>query len=1190
MADCPECEPLAAKSRHWADVMRGLEDRTVMIENARHEDLAWSEGRIHAAAFALGQASSNAAAAAAFRESFGDWEHGAGETDAGVHPDLSLTPREGWVEHDLGNGVTVWARTEDALRHVPSLSTASGPSVDDAIAMAEEAEERRIDAETRLESVKRWFQGRVDYWNQRMNDHLGKINEARVKSTHFWRLYEACLKACKKGSTRDMVAAVLAGLMITAGLVGFASGDQADAAGVAGAPANQVAVAAGQPAVNPLPDSVEVGPRVDTTPTPSAVPAVAVFCSGTSHGSSSSTETFGAYMTNAPPGSTVTMLVDGPGGQRSASGTVDDAGFVSISVPLSNFGTHTILGGTVDVGGTVTNLPPSAFGGSFEVGSATSSCDQSSLTAPTVTTVAPVVPTPITVEPGGGGVQPPPTAGGGLPGGTLTTPGTPGTPGTSGGGFDPATLLVSLGLVVTGATTLAGLNGATAGSENTEAPTSTTDAEEDDDAWFDSLPEIDPETGEEIEPFDWDSLPGEEMDMSTGTLRPMPPTPDERVTEVPPSTGPVTPPPVATPTLTADETASPTPVGAASSTPEPLTPMQFIQRLMESSSGSDAALAPAPLTGPRIRIDTGGNGEDSVNHYQPFTVVAESPLTGETPPETIEVTISASSGESQSVTLRWDESEKDKVAYRSNPITLDRGSAGKGRVTLMEGWFEETWLERWVGRGFEFSTGGAGPMRVDNGTKITISREDGASTEFTAHKTWAQQGIVRSMGFIEAKRLYWEQISKLAATFEQTPEIVAFRQSLVPVFERAATAREILNSDRGDTVKLAYISTYADYMNPGYDERFVYSEIHRFAEKKREEYATQVIEKGIGNVAIGFYRATAEATFASSLFTLVTGQDLLGKDVKWDRRVLAAAELFFWTLTAAGMDVRMFVNTQAGFARRGFVDLRGGSLDTQFTRTGIRPTAVPSRPGALPKLPATGAQPPTVRTPVPSRPGPLPELPVTGAKPPPVGAPGPGRSTAPPDPLSNGPWRPVDAPGTTSYQPAGTWADVAPPPHTRTAVPGGVPATARQKAAIPTVERWPGWHDAYVHGSPRGSAMPFVTDTGAPISVSRVAGHIGSSPGYYKGKPVRLGSCFSGDSKAAGAVAARLEAEVIAPTHAVSIGADGKFRFLKWENGAWVDAPEGHWIRFDKAGNPVARISQDGRQAIPYTDLPGWQP
>ena len=102
--------------------------------------------------------------------------------------------------------------------------------------------------------------------------------------------------------------------------------------------------------------------------------------------------------------------------------------------------------------------------------------------------------------------------------------------------------------------------------------------------------------------------------------------------------------------------------------------------------------------------------------------------------------------------------------------------------------------------------------------------------------------------------------------------------------------------------------------------------------------------------------------------------------------------------------------------------------------------------------------------------------------------------------------------------------------------------------------------DVYIHGTRPGANTPFVTESGTPISVNRVATLVETSD-WKPGIAIRLISSFSGSSGAAADLGRRLKTRVLAPTHSVSINPDGSFRFhgaRKPKNPNAPNAPRGY--------------------------------
>ncbi len=482
---------------------------------------------------------------------------------------------------------------------------------------------------------------------------------------------------------------------------------------------------------------------------------------------------------------------------------------------------------------------------------------------------------------------------------------------------------------------------------------------------------------------------------------------------------------------------------------------------------------------PRIWI-VSNDGVDSVHASQVFRVVVELPEQDD-PPQTIDVTL-RSSRDTETLTIAWDGNVGGPPRYVSQPITLDKGAQGEGKVTIF---------------GLEFSTGGFGGLWFGNGDRVVVSY-DGVSTSFIAYDNWIAQGIGRLTEILKVRR---RQIERLLES--EDPQV---REEARRALRRLEWAESWLERDDAlETTRLAYLETITRnlFLPEEYHDD---SDISRWAQERAYELRTNGIIKGGAGVALSLYRTVVgEASVAGPLFTVATGQSILGEEASGAERALAGIEALGWLFPAAGID-------DVADAAAGTRSLRSTTRSSDSAATSLTPD----------------------------------------------------------------PWR---HPVTTKSPPQGP-APFAP----ATTTPALNPATARQKAAIPTVKRtWA--HDVYIHGAPRGSPFPFSTDTGTPISVTRVAEIIRRKDWYRPGVPIRLVSCHSGDSGAAAALAAQLKTRVYAPTHRVYIEADGSLKLLgdplARPRGGMKYAPpppEAGWIEFDASGNAVAKIDQNGNR------------
>jgi len=528
VSKCPECVPLRAEWERLSEVRSSLEVALDKTRSDRVAKINEAVRRVNNAQHWLNVSMARYAAASSYAHSAED------AAQVGGHPDLSLTPREGWVEIEASPGVTVWARSEEARKFLAGLM-AGGAAAAEAARAGEMADDLKAEYEAnvdRLASAKRILEKTIQEWDAKVEAAEEAIPPAQQAQEAAYAAYLACLEACAKPRKRDAVAAAVGAAMLVGGMVALAASGAGPAAAVSG-----VAAAAAETFGVSTPFSDEVLVTVDVevpaepqeattdtvVPEP-AEPTIASYCSGTDHYpkvpatdadgntiSSPSKQVIGAYTTGLPAGTRMTMEVKGIG---TTAGEVNSEGYVEFQLPLRSYGTYTITSLTADVGGSTVEFDPQDVGSPFRVGDAERDCTQDALTAPTTTTtstttttLAPptIVPTPTYVPAGGGAVPIPPTAtdtGGG--GGTIVTPGTPET---SGGGVDAGTLALGAVLVVAGSATLGGLGAPGMGAQpgttgRTRRERKVTDP-------------MDPD-------FDWEYIGGEPMDMSSGTLRPFP--------------------------------------------------------------------------------------------------------------------------------------------------------------------------------------------------------------------------------------------------------------------------------------------------------------------------------------------------------------------------------------------------------------------------------------------------------------------------------------------------------------------------------------------------------------------------------------------------------------------------------------------------------------------------------------------
>ncbi|GEM_PF-2416153 len=855
MPECPHCRPLLDESARWATRKIDLTIQTDALLAERANELArmqqkisdaWTHWRSMYSLYLEARAVVRALQAA---------------VDAGgLHPDLSLTPKAGWIAHQIPNGPTIYLRNAEAAQYISGALMAGGalaqlPAAQATLAAALADSIAAVDA---IKAAENAWDTLVEAWQARLQAHYDSINAAAANERDFYQQYLACMQACRDDSERTSSLAVLIAAILAFGgasLLFTAGGNTAAGSYQTGPPDLHAASPFGDVefADPPVDESTAVSETEVVVEDPEPVVAsISAGCSGTDHSGtnqvvdqrtgttvrSASIQYLGWWAPGLAPGTIVVVTVDGPGGEREADGVVGPGGFVIVDVPLFDYGTHTITGVTTDAATPTTYDGPSTFA----VNSNQADCDEQTAGPPPE---PPTTPTP------------PPTA---AP--TATAPPSSTLPGVGGGG-----------------------GGSSAGGS------------------FDPPPP---------------TKPG-----NNGTITGTPP---------PPSGG-------GDPSGGSSDT---TKTAGTAAILAGATLLGTAVARREDETVENPAPTPSPTAEPpgptetTITINT-GTANTTLNTYQPFQIEIQIPRGSEPPPDVITVDIAASSGDDESITLKWDGNVSGPARYLSQTSTLEGGGEGEDSVTVA---------------GFEFTTGGFDSLWIDNGETITFSY-GGASTSLVAYDSWTQQGIGQSMEIVRRYDTFARTLLGEIASLDDSDQVLKARNWANSIIRFTELATRSFNSDNLDTTKVAVISTYASMLpRVGVsDMRVLLDEAARFARHKIERYNSQVITTFATDATIGLYRTIVEATPAASAWTLFTGTDIMGHDVTWDAQLLAALELAGWVSLAGGLEARAFASTLTGEGRAATALARGAdAADDLPTRPRNAPDVPsPSRtsPGAI---------------------------------------------------------------------------------------------------------------------------------------------------------------------------------------------------------------------------------------------------
>ncbi len=198
---------------------------------------------------------------------------GAGPAASMIGSDVSLAPRDGWIEQRMGSQ-TLWFRNQQAIEQFGRAAGLQGML--DALANARQREAttlRDVQDLNRLESAAQDdLQRAIDRAQQRLDRHYDEIDAAEREHRRLKDEYVACLRRCEHAATEDQrigvagVGLMLAGMLVVA-VVGnpfggrahaAGGGTAAPAAGGGGTPVAAAAVSGSTASATPVP--VRVGP------------------------------------------------------------------------------------------------------------------------------------------------------------------------------------------------------------------------------------------------------------------------------------------------------------------------------------------------------------------------------------------------------------------------------------------------------------------------------------------------------------------------------------------------------------------------------------------------------------------------------------------------------------------------------------------------------------------------------------------------------------------------------------------------------------------------------------------------------------------------------------------------------------------------------------------------------------------
>ena len=308
---------------------------------------------------------------------------------------------------------------------------------------------------------------------------------------------------------------------------------------------------------------------------------------------------------------------------------------------------------------------------------------------------------------------------------------------------------------------------------------------------------------------------------------------------------------------------------------------------------------PPVATGPTVAFtDENGNPLDALVNDQPVHIQVTVPRrAGETPPETIDATVSGTQttlgieyAGTETVTLRWTGNATGPAVYRSDLLTIEKGGGGAGSIGA---------------GGLEVSTGSMDGFYTDDGDVIQVGFGTATSavqvytsvTRLELALTMVAIGSAREMytnvlvnlAGLEAELAKATNVADKAEIQAQIDQLQATAQQAVGLAQRATTY--VNTVDVLDHQKLAVARLYAGWLGlfrkptvtatgeeepPPFGPAFVpdpreESMIVYDASQEAKEEVKRIMWSGLTQATIGGYRLLAQATLVAQIMTLVPG-------------------------------------------------------------------------------------------------------------------------------------------------------------------------------------------------------------------------------------------------------------------------------------------------------------------------------
>ncbi|MBN2556754.1 MAG: hypothetical protein JXA97_12510 [Anaerolineales bacterium] len=317
-----------------------------------------------------------------------------------------------------------------------------------------------------------------------------------------------------------------------------------------------------------------------------------------------------------------------------------------------------------------------------------------------------------------------------------------------------------------------------------------------------------------------------------------------------------------------------------------------------------------------IRIRTlSGTPIDSFPDDYPFRVEVVVPREGdEDPPKTITITIETEDG-SETLEIAWTGNLSGDPVYKSNPITMEAGAVGSGKIAVA---------------GFEFSSGDMDGMETADGEEVTISYDDDSST-VKIYDSWYTLAFVQLRRFFDMAEAFWKSMRDQFAGQDgaEATSMVALAEKKLRLVEKGRN--ELENENNWPAERVAGATYLAGLIRTKLevDERLIFDTLNQ-RRRTAKEKAEEVIWEQVMNIVLGFYALITNMTSAAQVYMLFSGEDIFGKQVSLSERILAAVDI---ASGVAGEAAGILINLKR-------IKKRSKSVATTKVERGVNPENV----------------------------------------------------------------------------------------------------------------------------------------------------------------------------------------------------------------------------------------------------------